>query len=1177
MHRFSSLKHVPAETRLQLRQRFASYLPSRLNSTFRHNEEVTLTDELMLHLLLNLSIDFESQYERALATYAAVSSPNSSELNLENLIKAGWLRVVWGRITIPFEIAQAVRKKLPEVMPAFVVLSAKRHERTYLITDTTSSDKSFFDVAAAINRKELNPSNVCCQTPKWVAARLWDRTLPDSSNHSASLRVWVDRWSQLGYPSLVPKSVWNEISADAFRKAAINILETEPSLTDWNTFRSTIVTQIALANNQPIINTEGYVPPTPTTLVDRTLWLEGHFFERAMMGFFDSDDIFGLVRLLLADVEAEDNAPAPHGIAKQLFALAIERPELYISLIFSVRQYSMLLADLLLYPATSAVACLLIAQWQSHTSAWDRELITRDNQSSKTIAFADATSVMGHYLEQGSLPPEEAASLLGWFHKNAQPGFIDDFGSGETMLANLRSELTSQSPEILRRIIASLTSTMAQSGFEKSTFAAALDIIDAGRLADDIEPTLIVSLYVQSIEKGDFRLTANRISCGGAAALFKLAMRAPAELRKQFLSPLNVKTFLAAETAADNNPYILAGTFARSLRTHIRILSRATSAWKGVVPNDLLNALIDAIKNGTQSLVENELTSVFSAQYESESLDRPIAADIGAALSALPVIHREQLLTITLKTDEPLLLAHLLSFAPYVTKDRIRERINELTPANAGDIHSLTEARARIEALLSAGMADSAARFIDAEHKLKTLGKIAGRETERLRTSLRLHLLRREWPEIENTIPPPSLPLAEQSAAEETITFYKAIAALNSPSANTHAAEQMFAQLNTRRPDVPAYAVNLFAARVSILLKEDLFSQLQGEAIDRGHQVLFESEQIMHRAHSVDDSDWLIVNCNKALLLLAIGQPGQVIELLTPLQARGMRDSVAAYLAVALARTGRIPEANAILSHAEQLIGETDALRAARAHIASGYPYHAPTSVAEDENPAPRIKAALFDLLQMDPMRQAEILQLPPEPFDEFVIGHIRSAAASVMALVPMMSTVDFTGCEDDLSALIRELLTSRFQFLKWSVPDQPKGGFTAKGNPGERDLLLQKDSTTLAVIEAVVCKTSVGQQNLTRHFQKILGYSTCRLFFHLSYVYLDSIALVLAHLKHTAESDAPSGFHFRGLKDIPFTDSKPLGFSARYGVGYGEVKVVFLVLDLGQQLQRNAAKLAAT
>jgi hypothetical protein len=352
-------------------------------------------------------------------------------------------------------------------------------------------------VATAIDRGELTPREIGCQTPEWVAARLWDRTQPDSPDISAALRVWVDRWYQLGCPALVPGRVWNETAAKAYREAAMDVLGSDPSLVGWDETRAGFVKQIAIASKQPMSSAERYVPPVPATLVDRALWFDNQSLERAVTGTLlgDFDAIFGLVRLLLADVEAEDHAPAPHSVARRVIELAIDPPELFLIVLFKVTRKSVLLADLLLYPATSALACMLVARWSSPSGAWDRELRIRDNQTTKAIAFADAVSVMGNFLEQGSVDPKEAAALLDWFHKTARPGFIDDLANGELMLSALRSELARQSAETLRTMVAALCSSAAKLGLGTSTFAAALDIIDAGKLASDINPVPLVDAY----------------------------------------------------------------------------------------------------------------------------------------------------------------------------------------------------------------------------------------------------------------------------------------------------------------------------------------------------------------------------------------------------------------------------------------------------------------------------------------------------------------------------------------------------------------------------------------------------------------------------------------------------------------------------------------------------------
>jgi hypothetical protein len=1183
MRRFTSLKQVPAETRRILRDRLARYLPAPAVTSRRMGEGgVALSDESLLDLLLSLTIKPVSDPKNARAVYEAARPPGSSEPTFDDVIQSGWFRIVWGRLSMPSMAAQRGRALSAETAGALVSLMRERFKQTFHFGEAARNRSDLSAAVAAIGRGDYEPRNLACQSPEWVAARLWDRPLKDAADRDAALRTWIDRWDLLGAPKLVPAQAWDQDAADAFRDAALKALESDSGLPGWNDFRNYLIREVALSRDAPDSNFEAYFPSVPPTLVERALWLMDPQIERAARDTFDAcKDIFGLVRLLLDDIQAESHAPAPHKLAATLFALTLDRPELLLDLMLTMRWRPVLLADLLLYPATAAFACLLVAQWQSQSSAYDREVTRRDDQTTKSIAFADAVSVMGHFLEQGSLPPAEAASLLDWLHKTTPPGFVDELATQGSLLSILRAEIAAQPASVLQAVLAALTAAMPASGLGTSTFAAALDLVDAGGLAGEIEPTPLIAAYADSFSAVAHFLSANRISLGGAAALVGLADRASPDLRRKFLYPLDIKARLAAASAPGENIYTAIDDMASAVRAHIRILSRAAASLAGTLSEDFANALIAAVHAGALRHDEKGRVAAFAPGYEASILrgpeDRPIAADLGAALHALPTETRDRLLEAILETDEPMMLAQLLAFAPGAMREKIKQRIDALTPSEAGDVRSLTDAQARIEALLTAGLADAAAKFIEAERDLKTLGKVAGRDSIRLRDDLRLKLIRGDWTGIEGTQLPTDFPKGEQQSAQETIEFYKALAALTNPSGNREAAEHRFAQLQRRRPDVAAYTINLFAARINLLMAGDLFAQLHGAAIARGRKTLADVEQMMLQVRTVSPSDRKILACNKAVLLLALGQPEQANDLLAVL--RDTDDSAAAYAAIALARMGRNAEAAAVLNHAEQTIGRSDVLHAARAQIQSGQSFAGAASTSSEGDSVQRVKAALFDLRQMDPEQQATVLRPQPGNLSDFVTGQVRSAAASVLALVPMIDKENKLS-EDDVSAFMREFLTPRFDMLGWSVPDQSKSGFTAKENPGESDILLKKDSTVLAVIEAVVCERPVthewARSELTSHFQKLLAYSACALFFHLTYSYVDNPASVLNYLKHSAEHDAPAGFSYRQRKDIPHTDAGPVGFIARYAAQFGDIDIVFLVLDMKQQPQRDAAKTAA-
>jgi hypothetical protein len=354
-----------------------------------------------------------------------------------------------------------------------------------------------------------------------------------------------------------------------------------------------------------------------------------------------------------------------------------------------------------------------------------------------------------------------------------------------------------------------------------------------------------------------------------------------------------------------------------------------------------------------------------------------------------------------------------------------------------------------------------------------------------------------------------------------------------------------------------------------------VFAELHGIALLRGRQLLVEAEEMMRHARAVTPSDSEIFNSNKAIPLLALGEAEGALELLTPLRRIRLNDAIAAYTAVALARLGHVTEALAGLDRATDELGESEVLRAAREHIQGGQPFAAVANTASDDDPLPRMKATLWELAQMDHLRQAEAWRGPPDAFFSLVLDQVRLSAASLTSLAPMMKGTRLG--EDALNALIGQLLASRVHFLNWVVPDQSLGGYTAAGNPGERDLVLKRDTAELAVIEAVICASSIRYENLKRHFQKLFAYSSCRLFFHLTYADLeDRLPELQEALQKIAQHEAPEAFVYRDLEIISSADSRPAGFIARYGVLDDEARVVFLVLDMGQHIQRGAAKALA-
>ena len=396
------------------------------------------------------------------------------------------------------------------------------------------------------------------------------------------------------------------------------------------------------------------------------------------------------------------------------------------------------------------------------------------------------------------------------------------------------------------------------------------------------------------------------------------------------------------------------------------------------------------------------------------------------------------------------------------------------------------------------------------------------------------------------------------------------------PAGDREGAAQLFAALQARHPYVAAYAINLFGSRIALLLNADFFAELKGQDLVTGRQLLANAEQWMLHARTASSSDIELFNSNKATLLLALGQPDQTYDLLSSLSIDRLGDNAAAYAAIALARMGRAPEALSALNHAETTFGRTNILLAARAHISDGSRYTATPSFSIEDDPIPRIKGAFLDFRHLDQQRQAEVFRQTSDPFESLLTDHVRTAGANVTSLVPM-KTLQLDLWEDDITSLFRALLAANIGYLDWTVHEQSRAGFSAAGNAGRPDLLVQKAGTTIAAIEAVRCKHLWQSEydELTTHFRKLLGYSGCALFFHLTYSFIKDANPILAYLKQTAEKNAPNGFTYMGPEVIPHTDERPVGFIAHYRGPLGAIKVIFLILDMLRHAQREASRTA--
>lgn len=492
--RFDSLTYSPLETRQFLRERFRRYLPELEHSRELRRSRLAQTDEAVLSLLLELRIDFENDASGARSKYQAACAGNADVPSFQDLEAAGWYRLVWGRLFTDLDALHALRRAQPNLRSALEPVLSARRARRFVTGPLAATDAS---LAGTIAQMEADPASIVhipCPTPSWVIARLWDRA-PDPSDPAERVRFWVDRCDLLPKEYFAPSSAWDSASADMFVQTALRIVEEQSNLLAWPAYRERLIQRAALNSGSPASAYETHIRPIPETLVDRYLWLQDPIPAHSTEHLDTHRDIFLVVNFLLREVADVDRAAAPHPVAEKILKQAADRPELLDFITLRIRHSEpLVLADILMNAESSALGCLLVARWTSSGRAWDRQLAEQDDRVARTTAFADAISIVVHFVSVGAGSPDELASLLSALHAEkrrresatAQPQ-VDDY----TM--SIAHGEVARLPPTLLAAIARACIRKAQDGLASQYFVAALEVVATGMLVDSTDPEPLLS------------------------------------------------------------------------------------------------------------------------------------------------------------------------------------------------------------------------------------------------------------------------------------------------------------------------------------------------------------------------------------------------------------------------------------------------------------------------------------------------------------------------------------------------------------------------------------------------------------------------------------------------------------------------------------------------------------
>ena len=1188
---------APLHLRHELRQQFSRWLPRSWSS--RH---ITDAGEKIDALsLLELSRHFRMEYLGGAVDLAANWDASAQRLHdggpeFAELHRQGW---------IVFDGARWMMHRAPRGTACLIDFPSPSTESFLLGLDTlrlVARDGVIPErvqaVADRFMAEVLNQSWIPIRDPDRVAGQLWEHLCPkpaalpdageiqeivtaadepptlsdgpddtkfDTAAADGAFLEWLAWCSALGCFGHW-SDAWDEQQMRCCREAAKRVLARQELWGTWNHEFQRYAWVIESAFKVPKAQLRHAVEPStapPSTLVSRVDWLRSPELEHLTIERFGKGSVEFAFGLLCSELERTEFRSGLGAASGEVLSFALERPMAFLHLLMRIHGASALLVDMLLDPRTTCLAARLVIEWRPPSDRRSDRGALRNAQT-RGFAVQDALSLVAYQLERAQLDLQECAALITWAYRDAS-GQATELPDARPVARAQLLELISRQHSSLQASVMShlIEQTAYKNNVPRAQFSAVLDALSVLKGASPVDIGPVVALYAKFA--GELHLDwtdAGWLTDAQAARLVGIALEHPAMDREAMLMPLDSATLL--REAAQKDESSIRWRLARTLREHVNLLAKAVAGWPdSSIPSELCSALVRLIG---RSVIDHAEKGRIGALTERSSPMRPFGRDDGSPAQVLArawrrmdVTGQEGMLGALVQSDDPVLLAELSLKLPASAKEVVRARLQQLVPDEASEAWTWPELQKRIASLLAAGEPRVAR-----EHLAEADKELARAPSEyRLGLfSLRLQLLLAEknWSALDAAIIPEGLDDSWTRKAQEKLTFFRATAQLVRPDGDVAAARLQLERLASTRGAAFAYRENAFAAAIQQLVGPDR-QTLTGAARVAGENLL---AQIDVAAAAVPDQVTESLLANRGLLLLALQRPGEAFESVA--KSRKSMRSVALELIAALAASdlGHRDEAIALLDAAIKEYGDERLVAARRdLEVATRPSTSASVSVATDLITS--IRSALQQMTELPPSEVGDVLGPPGRGLRGYLVRQVSRTLESLQHMAAMLrdrkDPTDEARFEDDLNTAVRVVLGASLEIAKWDVADQSLGGATKAGNPGERDAVIRVSGHEIAIYEALVCSV-LDRRKINAHFDKLLSYGICDLYFLVVYSYMENLRTALAHVEQMLSGDLPAGLVFRGIEELG-ADLATAGFLATYSIDHREVAIAFMVVDL--------------